>query len=238
MLTSHHAIWPTDDFTCEPPQEPTRSWFPETPLCGNRAQKSTELITSPKSPIQPPEGCQRSPQTPTPEVIVSLIREMLTKQEMILDQQQSILRILNAKQLQDTNSKIEDGLLPVKDFESLKRLEQKLLSPDLKENLINNLGLVGGFDVKDTVWRIMRRTISNELAKIINWKGVNGKISLAALHLKDVVIAAVRKNPLTASAAEMEVEGTMKRWLQLAADRDGGRKRRLLQKEVVHRECV
>lgn len=47
--------------------------------------------------------------------ILALIREMLTKQEMILDQQQSILRILNSKEFQDSSYKIEDGLLPVKD---------------------------------------------------------------------------------------------------------------------------
>ncbi len=45
--------------------------------------------------------------------------------------------------------------------------------------------------------------------------------------------AAVRRKPITANAAEMEVEGTIKRWLQLAADRKGGHKRRLLQKTIV-----
>lgn len=44
-------------------------------------------------------------------------------------------------------------------------------------------------------------------------------------------LAAVRRNPITGAAAEAEVEKVMKRWLQLAADRDGGRKRRLLAKE-------
>ncbi len=38
------------------------------------------------------------------------------------------------------------------------------------------------------MWRTMHRTISNDLAKSINWRGVNGKISLAALKIKDVVI--------------------------------------------------
>lgn len=69
--------------------------------------------------------------------IPALIREMLTKQEMILDQQQSILRILNAKQPQDTDYVIEHGLLPVKDFQGLITLEQKLQAVDFKEKLVS-----------------------------------------------------------------------------------------------------
>ncbi len=69
--------------------------------------------------------------------IAALIREMLTKQEMILDQQQSILRLLNAKQPQDTDYVIEHGLLPVKDFQGLITLEQKLQAVDFKEKLVS-----------------------------------------------------------------------------------------------------
>lgn len=72
-------------------------------------------------------------------IIPALIREMLTKQEMILDQQQSILRILNAKQPQDTDYVIEHGLLPVKDFQGLITLEQKLQAVDFKEKLVSLL---------------------------------------------------------------------------------------------------
>ncbi|KAF4090148.1 hypothetical protein AMELA_G00048620 [Ameiurus melas] len=46
------------------------------------------------------------------------------------------------------------------------------------------------------------------------------------------MIATVQRNLLTANAVEMEVEGTMKRWLQFASDRECRRKRRLLQKEA------
>uniref|UniRef100_A0A667YNN4 Uncharacterized protein n=1 Tax=Myripristis murdjan TaxID=586833 RepID=A0A667YNN4_9TELE len=93
---------------------------------------------------------------------------------------------------------------------------------------INHLSLVGGFDIKDTVWRIMKQTITNNLAKHTNWRGINGKMAMSSLQLKNVVIAAVHKNPLTAKASEHEIELWIKRWLQLAADREGGRKRRAL----------
>lgn len=53
---------------------------------------------------------------------------------------------------------------------------------------INQLGLTGGSIVKETVWRIMKKTLGNSLAKTINWRGLNGKTSFSSLHLKGVII--------------------------------------------------
>ncbi|XP_042162120.1 uncharacterized protein LOC112224528 [Oncorhynchus tshawytscha] len=155
-----------------------------------------------------------------------LIREMLTKQEMILEQQTLILRLLQTAQQNGAEYAIEGGLLPLKDQQSLQRLETDLQGADFKLKLINHLSLVGGCDVKDVVWRLMRHTISNALAKNMNWRGVNRKISLGSLRLREVLIAVVRKNPLTSKASESDVESVMKKWLQLAAYREGGRRRR------------
>jgi len=41
-----------------------------------------------------------------------------------------------------------------------------------------------------------------------------------------VIVAAVRRNRLTATATDQEIENWIKRWLQLSADRDGGRRGR------------
>ncbi|XP_064806415.1 uncharacterized protein LOC135523574 isoform X2 [Oncorhynchus masou masou] len=150
-----------------------------------------------------------------------LIREMLTKQEMILEQQTLILRLLQTAQQNGAEYAIEGGLLPLKDQQSLQRLEIDLQGADFKLKLINHLSLVGGCDVKDVVWRLMRHTISNALAK-----NMNRKISLGSLRLREVLIAVVRKNPLTSKASESDVESVMKKWLQLAAYREGGRRRR------------
>ncbi|XP_038830914.1 uncharacterized protein LOC120029717 [Salvelinus namaycush] len=155
-----------------------------------------------------------------------LIREMLTKQEMILEQQTLILRLLQTAQQNGAEYAIEGGLLPLKDQQSLQRLETDLQGADFKLKLINHLSLIGGCDVKDVVWRLMRHTISNALAKNMNWRGVNRKISLGSLRLREVLIAVVRKNPLTSKASESDVESVMKKWLQLAAYREGGRRRR------------
>lgn len=48
--------------------------------------------------------------------------------------------------------------------------------------------MLNGVDVKDKVWRIMKQAIKNDLAKTVNWRGVNGKTSFQSLELKSVVI--------------------------------------------------
>ena len=45
------------------------------------------------------------------------------------------------------------------------------------------------------------------------------------------VSAAVRGNRLTSGATDQEIDATIKRWLHLAPDRDGGRKERMRRKE-------
>ncbi|KAG7329720.1 hypothetical protein KOW79_005942 [Hemibagrus wyckioides] len=67
---------------------------------------------------------------------------------------------------------------------------------------VPELGLLGGVDVKDTVWRIMRQPIKNDLAKAVNWRGVNGKTLFQTLELKNIVIEAVRRNPVCAQTSE------------------------------------
>nr|XP_055049580.1 uncharacterized protein LOC129435105 isoform X2 [Misgurnus anguillicaudatus] len=164
----------------------------------------------------------------------AMLKEVLTKLEMVLDQQSTILRLLQLREVQVQALDIEESLLPLKELPQLLSLEQRVQqSPDYKQKLVNWLGLIGGTDVRDCTWRILKRVIANSLAKNLNWRGVNGKTSFATLQLRAIVIDAVRKNPLTLNAAETDVEGTIKRWLQLAGDREGGRKRRLLQKESI-----
>lgn len=51
-----------------------------------------------------------------------------------------------------------------------------------------------------------------------------------------LVAAAVRKNVFTAKSPEMEIERYVKRWFQLAGDRDGGRKARELKKAAAQQQ--
>uniref|UniRef100_A0AAV2K4H5 DUF4806 domain-containing protein n=1 Tax=Knipowitschia caucasica TaxID=637954 RepID=A0AAV2K4H5_KNICA len=158
-----------------------------------------------------------------------ILKEVLTKLEMVLQQNDTILRIL---QHQATPPGLEEAIdLPLADLPQLLAMEDKLGSPEFRCSLTNYLGTIGGTNVQDTTSRILKKILSHSLAQKMNWRGVNGKTALATLHLRKVVVGAVRKNPIIGFTTEAEVEDKMKRWLQLSADREGGRKRRLLAKE-------
>ncbi|RXN37564.1 serine arginine repetitive matrix 2-like protein [Labeo rohita] len=110
-------------------------------------------------------------------------------------------------------------------------MEDNLRStPELHKQLVNTLALKGGTDVQECVWRIMHGLFTNSLARKVNMRGVNGKIGFLRLQIRDVVIAAVRRNRLTSEATEKEINATIKRWIYLAPDRDGGRKERMKNK--------
>ena len=54
---------------------------------------------------------------------------------------------------------------------------------------VTYFGLAGGLTIKETVWRIMAKLMTNELAKQINWRGANGKYGFEPLAIKDVVLS-------------------------------------------------
>ncbi|KAG1930482.1 hypothetical protein F2P79_022248 [Pimephales promelas] len=140
-------------------------------------------------------------------------------------------------------SDVHDGAkfrdrLPIKNVESLQCLEAELkMNPDAKSELTTFLGLVGGFDLKDTVWRVLKATFTTAVARVMNWRGVNGKIGVHSLVLKEVVIGAVRQNPLTGKASNKDIEFNIIKWLHLAGDREGGRRERL-KKLLAMKKCA
>lgn len=149
-----------------------------------------------------------------------------------MDQMRIIMKTLQCMQSsQETEIGLDRNLLPLKDLSSLQNMEDNLRStPDLHKQLVNTLALKGGADVHECVWRIMYGLFTNSLAKKVNMRGVNGKTGFLRLQIRDVVIAAVRRNRLTSEATEKEIDSTVKRWLYLAPDRDGGRKERMKNK--------
>ncbi|XP_060771672.1 uncharacterized protein LOC132882599 [Neoarius graeffei] len=163
-------------------------------------------------------------------VPTSLLREILIQLTTIREQQMLILVQL---QSHSTGRPVSEALpeashcrLPLSSQEDLQNLEVLLKNPEEKRNLTVHLGIVGGLTVKETVWRIMKRTVTTSLAKGLNWSGANGKPAFKNLALKLVVLDAVRRNVLTKDASDKQIEQLITRWLQLAADRDGGRSQR------------
>ncbi|GAA6091148.1 uncharacterized protein LOC113643317 [Tachysurus ichikawai] len=66
--------------------------------------------------------------------------------------------------------------------------------------------------------------------QLVNTLALKDWLPTVRLQIRDVVIAAVRRNRLTSEATEKEIDYTVKRWLYLAPDRDGGRKERMKNK--------
>lgn len=164
--------------------------------------------------------------------IRSLLHDLTTKQEIVIGQQMSLIRMVQDLQPHGVRDNSDADCLnqrrfPIEDLRSLSALENQLRScPETRRKVVDELGLLGGVDVKDTVWRIMKQAIKNDLAKTVNWRGVNGKTSFQSLEFKNVVIEAVRRNPTCAQITELEVEKAIIRWFHLAGDREGGRKKR------------
>lgn len=133
----------------------------------------------------------------------------------------------------DTAEMPQDISYPLLDLQQLEKQERWLenaVNMPAKTKMIAYLGAIGGKDLKTTVWKIMSTLIHNNLGKQLNWKGVNDKRAFSSLLLKSVIIRGVRKNPNYTKTTDSEIEKLIIRWLNLAGDRDGGRKQRELAK--------
>ncbi|XP_076877035.1 uncharacterized protein LOC143526423 isoform X2 [Brachyhypopomus gauderio] len=205
---------PATPVTGHGPTTPVTGHGPATPVTGH----------GPATPVTGHVTSQSS------HDFASVLQNLLVKQEIILDQMKIMQRTLEAIQGSSGGpgeQDLDEGTLPLADTESLLHLESALKNePELKNKMITALGLNGGVDLKDTVWRIMKRTVTNSLAKKLNWRGINGKMAFSSLCLKDVIAGAVRRNHLTRQATNQEIEFYVKKWLHLAMDREGGRKLR------------
>ncbi|XP_049446935.1 uncharacterized protein LOC125897577 [Epinephelus fuscoguttatus] len=150
----------------------------------------------------------------------SLLHDLLVKQEIIIEQQQNIIRMvqdLHAAMHSMTNGSTtmerHYSYFPLCNIEQLMALEGDLQSlPGLKKELVTSLGLAGGATMKDTVWGILKRAMRNDLALKVTWSGVNGKRAFERLHLKAVVVEAVRRNPACSSATDNEIAKAIKKW--------------------------
>ncbi|XP_034071823.1 uncharacterized protein LOC117545910 [Gymnodraco acuticeps] len=159
----------------------------------------------------------------------SLLHRLLTNQEMMMDQLKVIQMTMQKIPGEPAGGPDPLGrdILPLNDVTSLLALEKRVREEaDLQNKMITALSVIGGLDVKDCIWRVMKHCFTNSLAKQLNWRGINGKTAFHRLQLKDVITGTVRNNRLTATATDQEVESYIKKWLHLAGDRDGGRRER------------
>ncbi|XP_060796628.1 uncharacterized protein LOC132898984 [Neoarius graeffei] len=98
--------------------------------------------------------------------------------------------------------------LPLKTPEDLKHLEQILQTEEeKKKNLTVLLGTVGGMSLKDTIWRILKRTIDTSLAKHTNWSGSNQKVAFKGLLLKNVIVGPLAENTSVQEHPALDIQG-------------------------------
>uniref|UniRef100_A0A671XHP8 Uncharacterized protein n=1 Tax=Sparus aurata TaxID=8175 RepID=A0A671XHP8_SPAAU len=207
-----------DEENLSPPKRKTVS-LPKAPAIPRPPSSSRHFILMPQSEC----GFVEVPSS-------ALLKEVLVNQQILMDQQKNIIRMIQDMQ-RSTNAVTgipTTNVFPLNDKPALYALERDLGSqPDLRNKLVITLGLVGGATVKETVWRILKQAIKNDLAKTISWRGLNGKVPFEKLHLRAVVTDAVRRNPVCIEATDLSIADAIKRWFYWAGDREGGRKNRL-----------
>ncbi|KAL2087967.1 hypothetical protein ACEWY4_016795 [Coilia grayii] len=114
--------------------------------------------------------------------------------------------------------------LPLTTTEDFVRAEALMKEPTEKKRMISTLALVGGLTAEVAVRRMLQGCLTNQLASKFNWAGKGLKESFKNAILSDVLFAALQK---THPGSTMAVyEGTVKKWLKYAPDRDGGAARR------------
>ncbi|XP_073728202.1 uncharacterized protein [Misgurnus anguillicaudatus] len=195
-------------------RSPEPSWSLASPEV-EESETSIECIHS-KSPepscVRSSEPQQENegqrPGTSTLSGLVTLLHRVITNQEMKMDHLKFILMTMQKTgEPARGQDPFEREMLPLQDTTSLLALEKRLREEDdLKNKMIMALSVIGGLDIKDTVWRVMKHCFTNCLAKQPKWRGINGKTAFQRLELKNVTTATVRKNKLTAMATDQEVE--------------------------------
>ncbi|MED6249707.1 hypothetical protein ATANTOWER_018372, partial [Ataeniobius toweri] len=117
---------------------------------------------------------------------------------------------------------------PLASMEEVESFEDWLKDPvhsQLKQSLISSLAVIGGHDTKRVTWNILAHMFHDDVGKMINWKGVNGKKSFSQMASRTLLLHSVRKNPIARGSTEHDVCKHAICWFNLAADRGSSRRR-------------
>ncbi|KAA3671059.1 uncharacterized protein DEA37_0004185 [Paragonimus westermani] len=77
------------------------------------------------------------------------------------------------------------------------------------------LSSVGGTTMGECTRNIMRTLLTDEMAKTINWRGVNNRVSIASSQLAAAIVESIMKKAYP-GVSHADVEGTIQRWIQKA----------------------
>ncbi|KAL2102283.1 hypothetical protein ACEWY4_001451 [Coilia grayii] len=227
---------------------PTHHEPPNLAALGSSMRQAMDAVVDAGPSLSPIRDVSPAPETPrqllrtTPSVSGqlsgSLLHDVLVNQQILVQQNQQLTKVVQdlyaaftafvASQSRPHQSRqgavLQANILPLKGPSELLQLERDLASEDLRQDLTISLGLAGGANLRETVWRVLQRTFTNAFSRKVNWTGAHGKVAFQSTLLKSVVIDAVRRNPLCTSESEALIESAIKKWFYWAGDRYGGRR--------------
>ncbi|XP_077380819.1 uncharacterized protein LOC144020836 isoform X2 [Festucalex cinctus] len=121
--------------------------------------------------------------------------------------------------------------LPITSQEELNFAETTLRSVDARKAMVSRLSLVGGTTLSVRVRRMLRTTLSNELASQLNWAGkIVREEAKQKRAFKDTNLCKIMydslKRQIGTDASEYMFAAVVKTWLRYAPDRIGGSGRR------------
>lgn len=121
-------------------------------------------------------------------------------------------------------------LLPVSSVDNLKSLNDHLAEESNFTQCCRYFSTLGGNNSKDATRRILQHMISHEVSLQMNWKGRGQKHAFQTYqNVIDLIYRSVVQIPLCHLTTVAETENEIKNWLRFAADRYGGRSKRLPQ---------
>ncbi|KAK9980988.1 hypothetical protein ABG768_000562 [Culter alburnus] len=134
--------------------------------------------------------------------------------------------MLNAllKQHDESLPEVPEGIVfPITTTEDLEAMNEKLHDSRLMSIVIAKVADIGGSSLNDATRRMMRFLISNELAIQYNLFGRHGKKRFRDLCLFDVICGGLKKNAMTKTVNQKDIEKALSKWFTGARDRCGKR---------------
>ncbi|XP_073728273.1 uncharacterized protein [Misgurnus anguillicaudatus] len=208
----------------------------ETPLSRpgfpNRTPQMSANTNMPQcreTPLSRPGFPNRTPQSQgfarsTPAGCTAVERLLLEQVGELQLKMDYIIKLLQ----KNTSVPHEDfnlNMLPLLTLQDLENFDDQLRADStFKKKVITKLSLSGGKNLKETVWRVCTKIFDQNLSTQLNWCGRGQKTGLKSRPIHQVLLGAVLRNQ--PSSTEADIEMTIRNWLRLSRDRNGGRQRR------------
>ncbi|XP_052761798.1 uncharacterized protein LOC128204423 [Mya arenaria] len=158
-------------------------------------------VSSPSVSHRPPQatpspvagGCSSTPVRPVQAPLAhsigtGAVTQILTILEEMREEQRGIKRLLNQLVLQggpvpDNMNALPEGIsFPVSSLEAMEALEELLQDANNATAVARYMYTIGGVDIREMVDRFMKETLTNNVAKMYNMKGLKGKQKFGACH--------------------------------------------------------